>query len=259
MRRSTRRIGIASRQNDCCHVHCAPNGQTSRYHSPPRDLSYPLFPIAPPTSKRTPIPRATRLNKKERPIVEAGLLAFGIQVFEAEMFNDSYQRRVKSWFFPPSLQDKLTDSVLRLVNPNDLDVVLKQEDWQFRGDRHQANLWEVIKGLQATVTCARARSGKKSAQGRATASLSESASTAAAVSTSDYDSTTLATSTSEFHPTTAAALTPLTRLRPRQKRALEDVTNERVVKARTTDTRTVKQLHAELGPARTSYRRPRNN
>jgi hypothetical protein len=128
---------------------------------PPRDLSFPLFLIASPASKRKPISRATKLKKKERPIVETGLSAFGMQVFEAEMFNNSHQHRVKSWFFPPSLQDKLADSILQLATPNDLDVLLKQEDWYFHMHAHQANLWDTIKSLQVTVTRARAQSGKK--------------------------------------------------------------------------------------------------
>jgi hypothetical protein len=42
-----------------------------------------------------------------------------------------------------------------------------------------------------------------------------------------------------------------------RKRALDDVTNERVAKTRVVDKRTLKEIQAEFGPIRTSYRRER--
>jgi hypothetical protein len=122
---------------------------------PPCDSPHPAFPIPPAPSKRASVSRALKVKKKERPVTLAQLSDFGTLVFRSEMHSATHLRRVKSWFFPPSLQEKLADSILQLSCLADLNPVLAAHDWPFRFSSHRYKLWLVIRcglGVVAVAT-----------------------------------------------------------------------------------------------------------
>ncbi|KAF8174177.1 P-loop containing nucleoside triphosphate hydrolase protein [Mycena galopus ATCC 62051] len=140
---------------------------------PPRDISHPPFPI-PSAAKRSPVPRATKLKKKERPAVIEKLAGFGVRLFGKEIYTDTHKLRVKSWFFPCSLQDKLADVVLRLTTAAELDTILKAHKWPFRSSSYQNELWDLITQIQMSVVTARNTEAPSSKKRRAGAKPTES-------------------------------------------------------------------------------------
>ncbi|KAJ6462875.1 hypothetical protein C8R45DRAFT_1107949 [Mycena sanguinolenta] len=135
---------------------------------PQRNIPHSPFPI-PSTAKRSPVPRATKLKKKERPTVMERLAGFGALIFDKEIYTHCHRLRIKSWFFPSSLQAKLADMLLRLTAAAELDGVLKTHDWPFRSSSYQDDLWDLIQQLQTTILNARkteASTSKKDAQVR---------------------------------------------------------------------------------------------
>ncbi|KAF8134047.1 P-loop containing nucleoside triphosphate hydrolase protein [Mycena galopus ATCC 62051] len=227
---------------------------------PPRDISHPPFPI-PSAAKRSPVPRATKLKKKERPAVIEKLAGFGVRLFGKEIYTDTHKLRVKSWFFPCSLQDKLADVVLRLTTAAELDTILKAHKWPFRSSSYQNELWDLITQIQTSVVTARNTEAPSSKKRRAGAKPTESP----AMEVVDEEVAAI-TRRSARHQPDPPTTTSVRRSRSlstapspssHRKRALEDVTNERATKSRTADKRTVKELRAEFGPARKNYRRDR--
>ncbi|KAJ7270715.1 P-loop containing nucleoside triphosphate hydrolase protein [Mycena haematopus] len=228
---------------------------------PRRDFCRPPFPI-PSATKRSPVPRGTKLKKKERPTVIERLGEFNTQIFEKEMYNTAYQNRVKSWFFPTSLQEKLADVLMRLATAADIDALLRTQNWPFRSSPYQDELWALVTQIQAAIRSARnvaaATSKKRRGRGKAT-DLDEME----AVEVTEMGSrrstrhrpTTVNTASAPVSRASSPLPQPSNTRSSQRKRALDDITNERVVKPRTTDKRTLKELQAEFGPVRTSYRR----
>jgi hypothetical protein len=103
---------------------------------PSRDSPHPVFPIPPAPSKCSSVSRALEVKKKEGPVALAQLSDFGTLLFRSEMYSATHLCRVKSWFFPPSLQEKLADSILQLSCLTDLDLILAAHDWPFRFALH---------------------------------------------------------------------------------------------------------------------------
>ncbi|KAJ7207764.1 hypothetical protein B0H12DRAFT_1243083 [Mycena haematopus] len=134
---------------------------------PSRTSSHPAFPIPPTASKRSPVPRAMKVKKKEHLIAVERLAAFGTQIFQNEIYSEVYPRRPKSWFFPPSLQETLADSVLRIANSADLDAILGAHGWPFRTSSHRDDLWLTVTKIQTAIRVARAAEVPRPRKGRA--------------------------------------------------------------------------------------------
>ncbi|KAJ7190007.1 hypothetical protein GGX14DRAFT_607429 [Mycena pura] len=164
----------------------------------------------------------TPLNEMDRDCITANrpLPSFSAKLFESEMYTDAHQRRVKSWFFPVSLQEKLIDGVLRLTTSGELNVVLENHDWPFCSSAYRDELWLIITNIQVAVASA------------CNAELSGSRKHRAQVMETESDND------SEMEDVSRSLLPPTTRSsRSQSKCALEDVTNEHPIKVRTTDKR----------------------
>ncbi|KAF7334889.1 P-loop containing nucleoside triphosphate hydrolase protein [Mycena sanguinolenta] len=208
---------------------------------PRRDIPYPPF-LIPSAAKRTPVPRATKLKKERAPNCHCPT-----RCIRSQALRDG--------------NEKLADALLRLTAIAELDIILDAHNWPFRSSSHREDLWTVIKGMQTSVVDTRKAEASSSKKGRASAKdrdreqmeIEEESETAVRRSTrkpSDSETTAPA-------PIPSSSIPPASAARSQRKRALDDVTNERATKTRTTDTRTVKELQAEFGPTRTSYRRDR--
>ncbi|KAF8202010.1 P-loop containing nucleoside triphosphate hydrolase protein [Mycena galopus ATCC 62051] len=238
-----------------------------------RTSPHPAFPTPPVASKRSPVSPALKVKKKERVIAIKLLAGFGTQIFRKEIYSEAHSRRMKSWFFPSSLQEKLADSVLRLATSADLSTILEAQGWPFRTSPHRDELWLTVTKRRTEIHVARAAEVPRPRKGRAQPKVTEVQEMEDIVS----PAVELVEPAAPAHPTTrrtralrvpvasppasrASSPPPLPTAQSsssQRKRALEDVTNERVAKTCTVDKRTLKELEAEFGPVRTSYRRER--
>ncbi|KAF8192288.1 P-loop containing nucleoside triphosphate hydrolase protein [Mycena galopus ATCC 62051] len=130
-----------------------------------RTSPHPAFPT-PVASKRSPVSRALKVKKKERIIAIKLLAEFGTQIFRKEIYSEAYSRRTKSWFFPPSLQETLADSVLRLATSADLSTILEAQGWSFRTSSHRDDLWLTMTKIRTAIHAARAAEVPRPRKGR---------------------------------------------------------------------------------------------
>jgi hypothetical protein len=237
---------------------------------PTRISPHPPFPTPPGASKGSPIPRALKVKKKEQVIAIDLLAEFGTQVFQSEIYTQTYSRRVKSWFFPPSLQEKLADSALQLTTSADLDTVLGAHGWPFRASSHRDDLRLTMTKIRTAIQAARAaevlrRKGRAQPKATEVEDMEEIVSPAVEM-TQEHPSTRRTRASrapvASPPPSRASSLAPPPTAQSSsgsslRKRALDDVTNERIAKTRVVDKRTLKEIQAEFGPVRTSYRRER--
>ncbi|KAJ7190107.1 P-loop containing nucleoside triphosphate hydrolase protein, partial [Mycena pura] len=135
---------------------------------PPGVSVYAPFTQPPRKPRPFPIPRDEKLKKEERPIVTKKLSDFGVQLFASERDRPEYRHRPPSWFFPPSLQKRLADRVLRFTSLEHLQITLTAAKWRFHQHSSVKNLWNVIQDLQQSIVNARPKEPKKTRK-RATA------------------------------------------------------------------------------------------
>ncbi|KAF9021242.1 hypothetical protein BDZ89DRAFT_957637 [Hymenopellis radicata] len=149
-----------------CSLCCAREDIAITFPSVPEPL-YPPFVLPIPKSKRPSLPRALTLKKKERPLVQERLAAFGTKVFEDELYEPGNEYRPESSFFPPSLRTRLTDDILRIHTADLLDAILIAADWSFR-IAWKSRLFAEIVDIQYTIGTARPKNTKTQSTRRAT-------------------------------------------------------------------------------------------
>ncbi|KAF9022261.1 hypothetical protein BDZ89DRAFT_929110, partial [Hymenopellis radicata] len=135
-----------------CSLCAAREGITISF--PSTSTLYPPFALPAPKSKEQPALRALTLRKKERPLVVEKLAAFGKQIFEDELYKPGNEYRPEASFFPSSLQQRLTNEILRIVTLDVLNPILIAADWSFRAT-WTSKLFALILEIQFTLQTAR--------------------------------------------------------------------------------------------------------
>ncbi|KAF9011473.1 hypothetical protein BDZ89DRAFT_1143257 [Hymenopellis radicata] len=102
--------------------------------------------------------------RKERPGIEALLVAYGKELIESTMFDAGNEYRPESAYFPSALRSSILDNLLQLSLREDLDNILRKHSWPFLDTVHSDKLWKILIEQQLYIAIARQRKTKAGAK-----------------------------------------------------------------------------------------------